>query len=233
MEKNASVPKKKAAKKVGTLSKKAIEEMQKWVKKFRKIIETAKQKDLNESDTSNIINDMLWEVRGYDKYFDVTTEYKIKGQYCDYGIKLDGNLSFLIEVKAIGVTLNENHIFQAMSYAGNEGVKWLVLTNLREWKIYHLTFWDKIEKVEILSINFLEDTPAKLQNSAQYLHKESFKKNLIDNVRKQKLALCDDNIQKILFWKAMLSKFKSELKKTTNVKINDQEAIELIKWCLK
>jgi hypothetical protein len=63
---------------------------------------------------------MLGEVRGYDKYFDVTTEYKIKGQYCDYGIKIDGQLSFLIEVKAIGIQLNDNHIFQAMSYAGNE-----------------------------------------------------------------------------------------------------------------
>lgn len=28
---------------------------------------------------------MLGEVWWYDKYFDITTEYKIKGQFCDYG----------------------------------------------------------------------------------------------------------------------------------------------------
>jgi hypothetical protein len=162
---------------------------------------------------------MLGEVRGYDKYFDVTTEYKIKGQYCDYGIKIDGQLAFLIEVKAIGIQLNDNHLFQAMSYAGNEGVKRIVLTNLKEWKLYHLTFGEKIEKMEILSINFLEEPPAKLQSLTQYLHKESFQKNFVDNLRKQKLALCDDNIQKVLFSKGMISKFKSELKKTTGVKI--------------
>lgn len=229
MPEKKNIPK---TKKSVSLSKKAMEEMSKWIKKFRKIIEVAKQKDLNESDTSNIINDMLGEVWGYDKYFDVTTEYKIKGQYCDYGIKINGQLSFLIEVKAIGVQLNDNHLFQAMSYAGNEGVKRLVLTNLKEWKLYHLTFGEKIEKMEILSINFLEETPAKLQSLVQYLHKESFQKNIVDHLRKQKLALCDDNIQKVLFSKGMISKFKSELKKTTGVKIWDQEAIELIKWCL-
>jgi hypothetical protein len=68
-----------------SIPKKALEEMGKWVKKFKKLIGLAKQKDINESDTGNIINDMLGEVRGYGKYFDVTTEYKIKRQYCDYG----------------------------------------------------------------------------------------------------------------------------------------------------
>jgi len=75
---------------------------------------------MNESDTSNIINDMLGEMFGYDKFFDVTTEYKIKGQYADYGVKIDDKLTFIIEVKAIGVSLNDNHIFQASSYASTE-----------------------------------------------------------------------------------------------------------------
>jgi hypothetical protein len=86
-----------------------------------------------------------------------------------------------------------------MSYAGNEGVKRLVLTNLREWKLYHLTFGENIEKIEVLHIDFIEEKSlVKLQTLAQYLHKEAFQKNIVDVIRKQKLALCDDNIKKVL-----------------------------------
>ncbi len=114
--------------------------MKEGLKKYSKIAEIAKKRGLNESDTSNIINDMLGEVFGYDKFFDVTTEYKIRGQYADYGVKIDEKLTFLIEIKAISIPLNENHIFQAASYASTEGVEWVVLTNLEEWRIYHLSF---------------------------------------------------------------------------------------------
>lgn len=100
-KKRKTTKKRKATTKTISISKKSQELLNKGVRKFKKIIELAKQKNLNESDTSNIINDMLGEVWGYDKYFDVTTEYKIKGQYCDYGIKIDGQLVALIEVKAI------------------------------------------------------------------------------------------------------------------------------------
>lgn len=65
-----------------------------WIKKFSKIIEIASTRDMNESDTSNIINDMLGDLFGYDKFFDVTTEYKIKWQYADYGVKIDDKLAF-------------------------------------------------------------------------------------------------------------------------------------------
>lgn len=53
---------KKTSAKVLSISKKSQELLNKGVRKFKKIIELAKQKNLNESDTSNIINDMLGEV---------------------------------------------------------------------------------------------------------------------------------------------------------------------------
>ena len=71
--------KKKPTKKNTIVMTKATENsLKEGVKKFGKIIEMAVKRNLNESDTSNIINDMLGETFGYDKFFDVTTEYKIK-----------------------------------------------------------------------------------------------------------------------------------------------------------
>lgn len=113
-------PVKRVPKSNSIISEKSLNIMKEALKKYVKISEMAKSRNMNESDTSNIINDLLGEVLGYDKFFDVTTEYKIKGQYADYGVKIDDKLSLIIEVKAMSVKLNENHIFQASSYASTE-----------------------------------------------------------------------------------------------------------------
>ena len=53
------------------------------LKQFQPILESAKSRDVNESDTVVIVTDILSEIFGYDKYNEVTSEYAIKGTYCD------------------------------------------------------------------------------------------------------------------------------------------------------
>ena len=216
------------------LSKKNYEQLLNWFKKFRKIIEIAKSKELNESDTSNIINDLLWDLFWYDKYFDVTTEYKIKGQYCDYGIKIDGKLIILMEVKQIGVELNDNHLRQATSYAGNEWVKRVILTNLRKWNLYYLSFWEKIEKDLILEFDILADEkPNKIIENMQYLHKESVSKNCLEKLLKQKLALSEKNIKKILFSSPIVKKVQSEIRSATWIKVSEEQTKDIMALYIK
>ena len=65
------------------ITKKTEERIKTGIAKFRKVLEIAKERDLNESDTVAIITDMLAEVFGYDKYLEVTSELAIRGTYCD------------------------------------------------------------------------------------------------------------------------------------------------------
>jgi len=44
------------------------------VKRFQPILSAAKSRDVNESDTSMIVTDVLADVFGYDKYSEVTRE---------------------------------------------------------------------------------------------------------------------------------------------------------------
>ena len=212
------------------ISKKNINQISVWLKKFKKLIEVAKKRWLNESDTSNIINDFLWEVLWYDKYFDVTTEYKIKWQYCDYWIMMNWKLTLLMEVKQIWLDLNENHIFQAISYAWNEWVKWVILTNLRRWELFYLSFWDKIEKELILDFDILSESSSnKLIENLQYIHKESLQKNYLWKLLKQKMALSERNIKKVLFWDPVVKKIQSEIKNTTWLKISKEDVLNILK----
>ena len=51
------------------------------VPKFKKILEQAKERDVNESDTVTIVTDMLEEIFGFDKYSEITREFAIQGTY--------------------------------------------------------------------------------------------------------------------------------------------------------
>ena len=93
------------------------------MKGFQPIPSAAKSRDAGEADTSTIVKDLLSEIFGYDKYSEITSEYMIKATYCDLAIKLEGKLQLLIEVKAIGLDLKDNHAKQAVDYAANQGVE--------------------------------------------------------------------------------------------------------------
>lgn len=222
------VSKKKNNSKI-VFTKKTIDQFSSWIKKYKKIIQIAKDKWLNESDKSNVINDILNDVLWYEKMIDITTEYKIKSQFCDYGIKIDNRLSMLIEVKAIGIDLNENHIYQASSYASTEWVKRVVLTNLRERRLYHLSFWSRIDSDLVFSIDILNESKQKaLEDSLLFIHKEWIYKWHIDKLRSNKTALSLDNIRKILLSKPMIKKIQLELAKTTKVKVPEWEIYSII-----
>src|SRR5439155_26171603 len=73
------------------------------LKRFQPIFASAKSRDVNESDTSMIITDVLAEILGYDKYSEVTRELTIRGTHCDLATRIDGKFQMLIEVKAVGI----------------------------------------------------------------------------------------------------------------------------------
>jgi predicted type IV restriction endonuclease len=82
----------------------------------------------------------LEAVFGYDKYKDITSEYAIKGTYCDLAIVDNKKIRFLIEAKAISVALNDKHLKQALDYGANAGVNWVILTNAEKWVVYKIKF---------------------------------------------------------------------------------------------
>ena len=75
------------------------------IKRYQPIVSDARKRDVGEADTVTIVKDMLADVFGYDKYTEVTSEYAIRGTYCDLATRIDGALQALIEVKAIGLEL--------------------------------------------------------------------------------------------------------------------------------
>src|SRR5688500_12556448 len=139
---------------MASVPKKVVERITLGLKRYQSILAAAKARDVGEADTVTIIKDMLADVFGYDKYVEVTSEFSIRGTYCDLGIKIDSALQTLIEVKAIGLELKDTHVKQAIDYAANQGVDWVLLTNGICWRVYHIVFSKPIDQELVVDIDF-------------------------------------------------------------------------------
>ena len=143
------------------IPKRVSDRLSKHIGRFQKVLIDARRRDVNESNTVTIITDMLAEVFGWDKYAEVTSEQAIRGTFCDLAVKADGSVQYLIEVKAVGIDLKDNHLRQAVNYGANQGIPWVVLTNGVEWQVYRIAFEKPISHELVLGFNFLELSPRK------------------------------------------------------------------------
>jgi Type I restriction enzyme R protein N terminus (HSDR_N) len=143
------------------IPKKVSDRLSKQVGIFQKILDDAKRRDVNESDTVIIVTDMLAEVFGWNKYTEITSEQAIRGTYCDLAVVVDGSIQYLIEVKAVGIALKDNHLRQAINYGANQGVPWVVLTNGITWEVYRIVFEQPISHELVFSFDFSTLSPRK------------------------------------------------------------------------
>lgn len=199
---------------MAAIPKKVEDRLIAGIKRYQPILTTAKARDVNEADTVTIVRDMLADLFGYDKFAEVTAEYAIKGTYCDLATKIDGVLETLIEVKAIGIELKDTHVKQAIDYAANEGVDWVLLTNGRCWRVYHLIFSKPIEHEVVVDIDILEISHrADSDLETLYLwSKEGWQKNVLDEYHSQQQALSRFFLGAMLQTEPVLKIIRKELK---------------------
>jgi predicted type IV restriction endonuclease len=141
------------------MPKRVSDRLVRSIGKYQQVLNSAKDRDVNESDTVSVIKDMLAEVFGYDKYLELTGEFAVRGTYCDLAVRVDNKVEFLIEVKAIGLELKESHLRQALEYGANNGVQWIILTNGMDWRVYRIRFEQPINYDVVCAFNFAELDP--------------------------------------------------------------------------
>jgi predicted type IV restriction endonuclease len=152
------------------------------LKRFQTVLLAAKARDVNESDTSMIVTDLLAEMFGFDKYTEITRELAIRGTFCDLATKIDGKVRMLIEVKAIGLELKEAHSRQAVDYAANSGIEWIAVTNGLSWRVFKVIFGKPVDQELVLQFNMSELNSRTAQDieSLFLLTRESAVKSALD-----------------------------------------------------
>jgi hypothetical protein len=217
---------------MGAVSAKVASRVSTGLKKFQPLLEDARKRDLNESDTVTLVVDVLNEVFGYEKYGEITSEHSIRSTFCDLAIKLDGDLVVLIEVKAIGLDLKENHIRQAVDYAANQGCEWVVLTNGVLWQAYQVAFTKPIEAELVLDLNLLALNHRKGDDVElmALLSREAWQKSRLDDYATQKQALSRFTIAATILSEPCLQVIRRELRRISRdvrIEIPDIEKVLL------
>lgn len=218
-----------------TISSKIQDRYAKGLKRYQPILKKAYSSDVNESDTVTIITDILCDVFGYDKYENITSEFAIKKTFCDLAVKLNDTIPLLIECKAIGISLKDDHIRQATNYAADSGIEWVVLTNGINWRIYKITFSKPIDKKLVYEFDFTE-LSAKKSNDMEmlyYLSIEAFGKSskaTLDDYYAQRQIVNKYTIAQIILTDTVIGNIKKYMKKLfPETKVSDDELLLILK----
>lgn len=215
-------------------TKKVEERLKTSLTKFKKVLTIAKDRDVTESDTVAIINDILAETFGYEKYTEITSELMIRGTFCDLAIRLDDSFEkgMLIECKRVGTDLKEEHIRQAVNYGVNKGISWVMLTNGIDWRLYKLRFeqpvsWDMILKFDLMQIDTKNESDIE---KLFCICKEGIIKGSREELFEKVQCFNRYVIGQLLLQEPVISLVRRELRKLSDgIFVDESEVVNLIK----
>lgn len=201
------------------------------LKKFQSIVSAARTKDINESDTVVIITDMLSDLFGYDKYSEITSEQAVKKTFCDLAIKIDGKVRFIIEVKAAGLDLKEDHIRQAVDYGANAGVDWVILTNASSWKVFKIIFGKPVSNELVYEFDFTQLNVKKESDLEllYYVCKESLGKSVLADFHLQKQTFSKFFVGQLILSDPIIDSIRKVMKRLyPDVKVCNEDIWALV-----
>lgn len=197
----------------------AREQIKVQLRKFAKPLADLVQRDANEGDTRVLVTDMLCDALGFDKYEDLTTEYSVRGEFADYGIRIDKQLVAFVEVKRAAQDLNQRHLRQVETYSVKEGVEWMILTNGRVWEIFHVNSppGAPITTHPVFSVDLMDARSiAQKADDLFVLHKSAWKRGRINELWQQKAATTPQALAAILLSPTLLDELRKEIRRRSD-----------------
>src|SRR3989338_584627 len=205
----------------------AKQEVEKIVKRFQAIPQ-GKLDSMPEEDIKFQFIEPLFEALGW-KREEISKETRILKGRADYLMKMGNQYKLVVEAKKTSVRLSEEEGRQAVSYAHHKNIKFSVLTNFKEIRVYHA-----LSNIKNIDKNLLKDDKGYLRLNCEefipdfdrlwLLSRESFEKEeinkLLENVDKQLIKPIDESIfTDLLQYREWLSK---DLKSKRNYLIEPQ-----------
>jgi len=218
------------------IPKRVAERFRRELPRFQRVLQNAKDRDVNEADTVMIVGDVLAGIFGFDKYEEITAEYAIRGVYCDLAVTIDGKVCYLIEVKAVGLALKENHLRQAVNYGAAQGIPWVVLTNGLQWEIHRIRFEQPVDVELVCAFDLLELNGRREADQAQLylLCKEGLAKAAIEEYHEHLQTVNRFVLGAVLQSDPMIDVFRRELRRITpGLKVTKDEIAALLEDTLK
>ena len=185
--------------------------------------------ETDESGTRIMVISFLTEVLWYEELEEIKTEYAIRGTYADYVIQLEKKQKMVIEVKAIQLELNENHIRQALGYAANEWVDWVLLTNAKRFVLYRVIFWKPIDFKKVFDHDLMD--AKSLEKSIDHLElitKKCFSTWCLDDYWQRFQAIEPVNLYEHLYRIEIIRSLRKILKQEKWLLFSEEDILESV-----
>ncbi len=118
---------------------------------------------LNEATTRAHFLNPLLNALGYARMDELEFEHFLPDgkTFLDYRLHVDGKPRVAVEAKALDVALTDKEAAQAVGYAAILGDEWTVLSNARQWRLYHTFAQTPLAGKLVLSLDLVSwDTDA-------------------------------------------------------------------------
>jgi hypothetical protein len=215
------------------LTSKKNQKLLNGIKEYRKQFFSKGIQDLDESGTRIMVNYLLTNLLDYKSLEEIKTEYMIKGTYADYVVQINGARHFLVEVKALSLALSNKHLRQAIEYAANEGVEWVVLTNGRILQLYKVIFAQPIESKLVFEVDLSNPDSAKgCLECLQYLHRDAVLKKGLNQLWNNFIATEKTTIASVLLSKPAIAFISKQIKIKFKSKFDEKVIIEAVRRTL-
>jgi hypothetical protein len=145
-------------------------------------------------------------------------------------LKIEDKIEFLIEVKAIGISLKDSHLKQAIGYAANAGLDWVILTNGDHWQAHRVVFAKPV-KTEIAFDFSFDDTPnvSSLVDFFFLLSKEGVRKSAISIFHEESQLTSRFMVAAALQTEPVVAAVRRQLRAMAgNVKVSNDDILQTI-----
>lgn len=206
----------------------------------RRMIQEAEKADCNEAETRRRIERIFDSLMGYDAFKHLSRERAVRGagetEHVDFAIQIEQGESakpaIMVEIKRVCVDLAPKHLKQVSSYAINAGCEWILLTNSKEWRLYHVTFGQPPITKLIHGWNILTDDVSVLAKRFETISYKKVKKGGLDDLWQKTNVLHPRNLLQAILSESSLKAIRRELKKDSGVLLSPEEIVAGIRRLL-
>jgi len=215
-------------------------DVRKAINEAREMVGAAEKADANEAETRRRIERIFETVMGYDAFRHLSRERAVRGagetEHVDFAIQLEegdeAKPKIMVEIKRVSVDLAPKHLRQVSSYAINAGSEWILLTNSKEWRLYHVSFGQPPITKLMFTWNLLEDDVASLAQRFSLISYKNVARGGLDKLWTKASVLLPRNVLEAIFSEDSVRVLRRELKRTTGVFLSLEDVVSGVRRLL-